>query len=91
MHGHVWGSRVARGRSMRLGEGAARAVDYTRARFEELNIDLFKKTLTPVGKVLSDAGLKKGEVDEIVAPRECCVGIQDRFAKGSDLRRVILA
>jgi len=38
----------------------------TRARFEELNIDLFKKTLTPVGKVLSDAGLKKGEVDEIV-------------------------
>merc|ERR1719456_1587119 len=38
----------------------------TRARFEELNIDLFKKTLTPVGKVMSDAGLKKGEVDEIV-------------------------
>jgi heat shock protein 5 len=38
----------------------------TRARFEELNIDLFKKTLSPVGKVLSDAGLKKGEMDEIV-------------------------
>ncbi|CAK9098393.1 Luminal-binding protein 5 (BiP 5) (78 kDa glucose-regulated protein homolog 5) (GRP-78-5) [Durusdinium trenchii] len=38
----------------------------TRARFEELNLDLFKKTLTPVGKVLSDAGLKKNEVDEIV-------------------------
>jgi endoplasmic reticulum chaperone BiP len=38
----------------------------TRARFEELNQDLFKKTLGPVGKVLSDAGLKKSEVDEIV-------------------------
>jgi heat shock protein 5 len=38
----------------------------TRARFEELNQDLFKKTLGPVAKVLSDAGLKKAEVDEIV-------------------------
>ena len=38
----------------------------TRARFEELNQDLFKKTLGPVIKVLSDAGLKKAEVDEIV-------------------------
>merc|ERR1712127_1066196 len=38
----------------------------TRARFEELNNDLFKKTLGPVGKVMSDAGLKKSEVDELV-------------------------
>lgn len=38
----------------------------TRARFEELNNDLFKKTLGPVSKVLADAGLKKSEVDEIV-------------------------
>jgi len=38
----------------------------TRARFEELNLDLFKKTLDPVKKVLSDAGLKKTDVDEIV-------------------------
>lgn len=38
----------------------------TRARFEELNMDLFRKTLQPVGKVLSDSGLKKNEVDEIV-------------------------
>merc|ERR1711916_138802 len=28
--------------------------------------DLFKKTLGPVGKVMSDAGMKKGEVDELV-------------------------
>ncbi len=38
----------------------------TRARFEELNIDMFKKTLEPVKKVLTDAGLKKTDVDEIV-------------------------
>lgn len=38
----------------------------TRARFEELNMDLFKKTLNPVQKVLQDAGMKKGEVDEVV-------------------------
>lgn len=38
----------------------------TRARFEELNLDLFKKTLTPVKKVLEDGGLKKTELDEIV-------------------------
>ena len=38
----------------------------TRARFEELNLDLFKKTLSPVQKVLDDAGLQKKEVDEMV-------------------------
>jgi len=38
----------------------------TRARFEELNADLFKRTLTPVESVLRDADLKKGDVDEIV-------------------------
>merc|ERR1711967_41854 len=36
------------------------------ARFEELNNDLFKKTLGPVGKVLDDADVEKSEVDEIV-------------------------
>ena len=38
----------------------------TRARFEELCADLFKKTLTPVQTVLDDSGLKKSEIDEIV-------------------------
>merc|ERR1712137_1108473 len=38
----------------------------TRARFEELCIDLFKKTLTPVSKVMDDSELKKSEVDEVV-------------------------
>merc|ERR1712087_579383 len=38
----------------------------TRARFEELCIDLFKKTLTPVQKVMDDSELKKSEVDGVV-------------------------
>jgi heat shock protein 5 len=38
----------------------------SRARFEEINMDLFKKTLDPVDKVLEDAKLKKHEIDEVV-------------------------
>lgn len=38
----------------------------TRARFEELNSDLFKKTLGPVQTALEDSGFKKNEIDEIV-------------------------
>jgi heat shock protein 5 len=38
----------------------------TRARFEELNNDLFKKTLGPVKEVLERSKLTKSEVDEIV-------------------------
>ena len=38
----------------------------TRARFEELCNDLFKKTLQPVQQVLDDAGMKKTEIDEVV-------------------------
>jgi len=38
----------------------------TRARFEELNNDLFRKTLKPVGQVLKDSGLKKTDIHEIV-------------------------
>ena len=38
----------------------------TRAKFEELNADLFKKTLGPVQKALEDAKKKKTEIDEIV-------------------------
>jgi len=38
----------------------------TRARFEELCIDLFKKTLTPVSKVMEDSELKKSEIDEVL-------------------------
>lgn len=38
----------------------------TRAKFEELNIDLFKKTLKPVEQVLKDAKVKKDEIHDIV-------------------------
>merc|ERR1712088_855466 len=38
----------------------------TRAKFEELNMDLFKGTLKPVQKVLEDADLTKKDVDEII-------------------------
>lgn len=38
----------------------------TRAKFEELNADLFKKTLGPVQKALDDAKKKKSEVDDVV-------------------------
>jgi heat shock protein 5 len=51
-------------------EGLFEGVDFsetlTRARFEELCIDLFKKTLTPVGKVMEDSEMKKSEIDEVV-------------------------
>jgi len=49
-----------------LAEGYDLSETLTRARFEELNADLFKKTLGPVSKVLDDADVKKSEVDEIV-------------------------
>jgi len=38
----------------------------TRAKFEEINMDLFRKTLKPVEQVLKDAGVKKEDVNEIV-------------------------
>merc|ERR1711988_254305 len=49
-----------------LSEGTDFSETLTRARFEELNLDLFKKTLGPVTKVLEDADMSKSEVDEIV-------------------------
>merc|ERR1712166_433548 len=49
-----------------LMEGIDFSETLTRARFEELNNDLFKRTLGPVKAVLSDAGLQKKEVDELV-------------------------
>ncbi|GMI45877.1 hypothetical protein TrCOL_g8437 [Triparma columacea] len=49
-----------------LADGYDLSETLTRARFEELNADLFKKTLGPVSKVLDDADVKKSEVDEIV-------------------------
>ena len=39
----------------------------TRAKFEELNLELFKKTMKPVDQVLKDAGVTKSEVHEVMS------------------------
>jgi len=49
-----------------LSHGYDLSESLTRARFEELNADLFKKTLGPVGRVLDDADMSKADIDEIV-------------------------
>ncbi|AGO11298.1 AaceriACR038Wp [[Ashbya] aceris (nom. inval.)] len=52
----------------------------TRAKFEELNLELFKRTLKPVEKVMQDAGLKKDDIDDIVL-----VGGSTRIPKVQEL------
>lgn len=47
-------------------EGKDFSEPLTRARFEELNNDLFRSTLKPVEKVMEDSGLKKEDIDDIV-------------------------
>uniref|UniRef100_UPI003AADF66F endoplasmic reticulum chaperone BiP-like n=1 Tax=Centroberyx gerrardi TaxID=166262 RepID=UPI003AADF66F len=47
-------------------EGEDFSETLTRAKFEELNMDLFRSTMKPVQKVLEDADLKKSDIDEIV-------------------------
>ena len=37
----------------------------TRAKFEELNMDLFRKTMKPVEQVLKDAGVKKEDIQDV--------------------------
>jgi len=49
-----------------LFEGIDFYTSITRARFEELNSDLFSSTLEPVNKALNDAKLTKANIDEIV-------------------------
>lgn len=38
----------------------------TRAKFEELNMDLFRKTMRPVEQVLKDANVRKDQIDDVV-------------------------
>eukprot|EP01057_Protomagalhaensia_wolfi_P000051 Protomagalhaensia_wolfi_Nauph_80__50@NODE_102_length_3699_cov_319_356284_g69_i1_p1_GENE_NODE_102_length_3699_cov_319_356284_g69_i1NODE_102_length_3699_cov_319_356284_g69_i1_p1_ORF_typecomplete_len657_score195_79HSP70/PF00012_20/3e127HSP70/PF00012_20/8_2e02MreB_Mbl/PF06723_13/7_6e28MreB_Mbl/PF06723_13/1_1e03PilM_2/PF11104_8/1_3e02PilM_2/PF11104_8/6_6e06StbA/PF06406_11/2_1e06StbA/PF06406_11/3_6e02DDR/PF08841_10/0_00052DDR/PF08841_10/9_1PpxGppA/PF02541_16/0_0014PpxGppA/PF02541_16/51FGGY_C/PF02782_1 len=54
----------------------------TRAKFEELNNELFQKTLKPVKKVLQDADMSKDQIDEIVL-----VGGSTRIPKVQQLIR----
>lgn len=47
-------------------EGMDFSESLTRAKFEELNNDLFRKTMRPVEAVLTDAGMNKNDIHEIV-------------------------
>ncbi|CAO3590686.1 unnamed protein product [Absidia cylindrospora] len=49
-----------------LFEGIDYYTSLTRARFEELNQDLFRSTMEPVEKVLRDSKIDKGSVHEVV-------------------------
>merc|ERR1719182_1383774 len=49
-----------------LFDGVDMSETLTRAKFEEINNDLFKNTLGPVKQVMDDSGLKKTQIDEIV-------------------------
>jgi len=61
-------------------EGEDFSETLTRARFEELNMDLFKGTMKPLQKVLEDGDMKKADVDEIVL-----VGGSTRIPKVQEL------
>jgi len=49
-----------------LYEGIDFHTSVTRARFEELNMDLFRKCMGPVEKVLRDANMGKSEIHDVV-------------------------
>lgn len=49
-----------------LFEGVDFASSISRARFEELNMDLFRKCMDPVEKCLRDAKMDKGRIDDVV-------------------------
>lgn len=49
-----------------LYEGIDYQMTLTRARFEELCMDIFRKAMEPVEQVLRDAKMSKGDIDEVV-------------------------
>jgi heat shock protein 5 len=57
----------------------------SRAKFEELNSDLFKKTIVPVERVLKDAGIAKSGVKEVIL-----VGGSTRIPKVNSWLHVVL-
>jgi len=63
-----------------LYEGIDFYTNITRARFEELNLDLFKSCIQPVEKVLSDSKIDKSQIHEIVL-----VGGSTRIPKVQEL------
>jgi len=49
-----------------LAEGEDYNTTITRAKFEDLCIDLFRKCMPPVETVLKDSGIGKGQIHEVV-------------------------
>ena len=41
-------------------------INLTRAKFEDLCDDLFKKCIAPVEQVLKDANMNKNQIDEVI-------------------------
>jgi len=70
-------------------EGLVEGLDFketlTRAKFEEINADLFQKTLKPVKQVLADAEMQINLIDEVVL-----VGGSTRIPKIQNLLREFL-
>ena len=69
-----------------LAEGVDLSEPLTRARFEELNNDLFKKTLGPVKKAMEDADLKKVSLlhESFSSPCHCLYIAMTRSLVGLD-------
>jgi len=63
-----------------LFDGKDFSISLSRAKFEELNMDLFKKTMKPVQRVLDDSKLEKSDVHDIVL-----VGGSTRIPKVQEL------
>ncbi len=63
-----------------LYDGIDFSVNLTRAKFESLCMDIFKKTLEPVERVLVDSKISKGQVNDIVL-----VGGSTRIPKVQEL------
>jgi len=66
-----------------LQDGIDFSESITRAKFEELNMDLFKKSMKPVELVLADASLTVDQIDDVVL-----VGGSTRIPKIQDLLKV---
>merc|ERR1711865_1041935 len=49
-----------------MGDGQDLVETLTRAKFEELCMDLFKNTIKPVDKVLKDADMSKDQIHDVV-------------------------
>ena len=77
-----------------LFDGVDFATKITRAKFEELCMDLFRNTIDPVDRVIRDSKISKGSIDEIVLvggstriPKVCA--LLSEYFNGKELNRSI--